>query len=147
MQTHRKMKQREIKFRGKLSHSKEWIEGNLIIASDGNYYIIPFDVFVPDGHHLMIDSDNPFWVDEKTVGQFTGLLDKNGKEIYEGDIYQVAANKKYTVKFCNGETSLHEWYGGAFVLWLNEETFFPFDELAMSTGEVIGNIYQNPELL
>ena len=76
---------REILFKGKLSHSKEWIEGNLIIAQNGNPYIIPFDVFEPDGHHLIIDSDNPFWVDEYTVGQFINQTDKKGKKIFEGD--------------------------------------------------------------
>lgn len=79
--------------------------------------------------------------------QYTGLKDKNGKEIYEADVFQVAGNKIYTVVFCEGGVSNHEWYGGAFVLKLNNEIFFPFDEFAMSHGEVIGNIYENPELL
>lgn len=79
--------------------------------------------------------------------QYTGLKDKNGKEIYEGDVFQVAGNKIYTVVFCEGGVSNHEWYGGAFVLKLNDEIFFPFDEFAMSHGKVIGNVYENPELL
>jgi len=75
---------RQIIFRGKLSHSEtQWIEGNLIIAKNGQPYIIPFEVFEPDGHHLLIDSDNPFWVKPETVGQFTGVCDKNGSKIYE----------------------------------------------------------------
>ena len=76
---------REILFKGKLCHSKEWIEGNLIIAQNGKPYIIPFAVFEPDGHHLIIDSDNPFWVDDDTVSQFINQTDKNGKKIFEGD--------------------------------------------------------------
>ena len=70
---------REIVFKGKLSHSKEWIEGNLIIAQNGKHYIIPFDVFEPDGHHIIIDSDNPFLVDKDTVSQFINKTDKKVK--------------------------------------------------------------------
>ena len=77
---------RKIEFRGKLLHSNEWIFGNLIIANNGKPYIIPVDVFEPDGHHLLIDSDNPFWVDENTIGQFTGLFDIKNNKIFEGDI-------------------------------------------------------------
>jgi uncharacterized phage protein (TIGR01671 family) len=92
---------REILFKGKLSHSKEWIEGNLIIAQNGKPYIIPFDVFEPDGHHLIIDSDNPFWVDENTISQFINQTDKNGKKIFEGD-YDSDGDCIVWCKECNG---------------------------------------------
>lgn len=79
--------------------------------------------------------------------QFTGLSDKNGKEIYAGDLYQVAKNAIYQVKYCEGGISDFEWYGGMFILYSTEELFFPFDDFSMKTGEVIGNIYENPELI
>jgi len=79
--------------------------------------------------------------------QFTGLKDKNGKEIYEGDVYMVAKNKKYIVKYSEGMECNFEWYGGCFVLYDNNDVLFPFDEYAMKQGEIIGNIYETPELL
>lgn len=77
----------------------------------------------------------------KYVRRFTGLLDKSGKEVFEGDLFQVANNHIYQVKYLHG-VSNHELYCGMFGLWLNEETFFPFDEYAMKHGEIIGNLYE-----
>ena len=77
---------RTIKFKGKLAHSGEWIEGNLIISQNGSPYIIPFEVFEPDGHHLIINSDNPHWVDANSVSEYIGLTDDDGLELFENDI-------------------------------------------------------------
>lgn len=64
---------REIKFRGKRVDNGEWLYGDLM-TYDNDYVICDVD----DGGYLPIVRE--------TVGQFTGLYDKNGKEIYEGDI-------------------------------------------------------------
>lgn len=74
-------------FKGKLLHSNEWIEGNLIIARNGQPYIIPFEIFEPDGHHLIIDSDSAFWVDSKTICQFTGQVDKYGDKLFANTLF------------------------------------------------------------
>lgn len=136
---------REIEFRGKLSHSKQWVYGNLIIANNGDPYIIPFEVFEPDGHHLIIDSDNPFWVEPESVGQFTGLLDKNGKKIFEGDVVNIKeAERKYVVKFHNGCFKLfHADPKLNGMLWGNVERVFEL----LWNFEIIGNVTENPELL
>lgn len=73
---------REIKFRGKRLDNGEWVYGNLQQQAVKNeeWYITsitsPFNEFLNESHII----------DPKTVGQYTGLKDKNGEEIYEGDI-------------------------------------------------------------
>lgn len=122
---------REIKFRGKRVDNGEWIEGDLL-RMNGHTFIFPNPA--PEG----IDK---YKVDPETVGQFTGLKDKDGKEIYEGD--------KLLIK---GDAT-------AVVVWRNEgfdildtctltptnkgvvEGFVYSPEQLM---EVIGNIHDNP---
>ena len=117
---------REIKFRGKDILHKSWQYGSL--AKDEpqkSYYIIDNE------YGRGID------VDKETIGQYTGLHDKNGKEIYEGDVL-----KGTFYGFPMPE------YDYVFqIYWDEKEKGFMANYFEPSECEVIGNIYDNPELL
>lgn len=125
---------RIIEYRAKFLHSDKWVVGNLILDEHGQPYIIPQGVFEADGHHLVINSDNPYWVEEKTIGQYTGLKDIKGFKIFEGDI-------------CCFEDNVYDT-----VVWSDE--YCRFDTNLLCDGlekdwniEIIGNIHLQPDLL
>ena len=124
---------RIIKFRGysKDFTENEWFFGNLIDKGNGTFQILEKDPKIWD---LSYDG---FTVFPESIGQFTGLHDKNGKEIYEGDVLEDTLGRKILV----------EYYKDGF--WLNAS--FDGAEWCLrqvnSSSKIIGNIYENPELL
>lgn len=115
--------EREILFRGKRIDNGEWVEG-MYLYIKGHTYPSIFDM---EGFsHIIIT---------KTVGQFTGLTDKNGKKIFEGDI----------LKAGNGHIGYADFSEGGFVLVCRCHS--NLTDLYGAIQEVIGNVYDNPELL
>ena len=136
---------REIKFRGRTPKG-EWLYGDLQQWSNGDVYIGTQNEMWPDDGYPHTDYLSIAKVNENTVGQFTGLHDKNGKEIYEGDI--VRFNQKFLI-----ENILRVGYEyshrGGFSLCTKEGYYGMFGDAWLEPFycEVIGNIHDNSELL
>nr|DAJ66393.1 MAG TPA: YopX protein [Caudoviricetes sp.] len=130
---------REILFRGKdfsgvINHS--WCFGSLDTTEDDRAIIIYPDRF---GNKCRII------VDPKTVGQYTGLKDKNGTKIFEGDVVKRFLLGKMYIFQIGYDNGLASFIGQAGIKF----TTFDYDsaEFASAEFEVVGNIYDNPELL
>ena len=117
---------REILFRGKRLDTGNWVVGDLWQVPSGGVLI------VPPGYISGLE------VDPATVGQFVGLLDKNGKRIFEGDI----------VKIENEGTYLCVWAQGNLEFALtNKKESFGLAYVPLCDVAVIGNFHDNPEAL
>lgn len=124
---------RQIIFRGKRLDNGEWIYGDLQLG-DGDH--IPMIGVVRGGH-----DPNYYQVEEATIGQFTGLRDKDSRPIYEGDIVMqrgYSGVKPMVVRFEQG-AFIVGWHGGS-----STQTR---PMLIQKRCEVIGNIIDTPDLL
>ena len=126
-----------IKFRGKQKDNNKWAYGYYVEITrgdnDGHYITdgIDYAIEVMGGELL------PEFLEviPKTVGQFTGLLDKNGKEIYAGDVIREVGGRVSIIVFDTMRACFRaEEVGG-------------FSEFIPEHCEIIGNVHDNPELL
>ena len=125
---------REIKFRGYGKDKKQWIYGSLLDEKSVDIVAIQ-------------DGDCHVWeVDSESVGQYTGLLDSNGNEIYEGDIIRFAPPWRWEADERRIGVVVYKYFAfvvkygdksaGLFNLAANEDPYF-----------VIGNMHDNPDLV
>ena len=139
---------REILFKAKSIQTGEWIEGIPIKTHLGL-----FISFEENPHYCSqygyMEIDDILIVDEKTLCQFTGLCDKNGKKIWENDIVLVTENVYSAVKFGLYHEALKSERTHQGFYLESMDNYYYREELGYWAKEsvVIGNIFDNPELL
>ena len=125
---------RIIKFRGKKPSNGDWVYGSLVSSKD-----IDPAIYFQTGKGVVKTMDWVY-VKQDSIGQFTSLYDKNGKEIYEGDIIKVqGTDEKIEVRFVRGVF--------AFLRNGDLDDEAPINAPTQEWAEVIGNIHDNPKLL
>lgn len=133
---------RKYLFRGKRLDNGEWVEGDLSQDRDlGTAYVQGFDYYC-DECGLQREPFG-FEVDPETVGQFTGLTDKNGRKIFEGDVLSWVDWKGIKRSSCVQYDA--EW--NRFCVRLSGAESIGVNRHLSSDIEVIGNRWDNPELL
>ena len=138
---------REILFRGKRKDNREWIEGFYFKNFDKCYI---FSAKYQDN----LTTKFIFEVDPETVGQYTGLTDKNGKKTFEGDVVHAVYQSNYggleNTDFGIGVVKYSDsYYGGAaYEIDIIGESGSRAFSTALEKGvTIIGNVWDNPELL
>lgn len=139
---------REILFRGKRTDNGEWVKGFYCMFNGKKHLIYTGYAEVDCGDYY----PDAFEVDPFTVGQYTGLTDKYGVKIFDGDIiyrpseeitpYYLVKSERYKIIFRNGSFAYTD---------LSGDTYWSIDDCDFGIGTedytIIGNVYDNPELL
>lgn len=150
--------EREIKFRGKRVDKEEFAFGDLLTGmgyKKGKFFILPHLSYYPSD----CNSVDGYEVIPETISQYTGLKDKNGKEIYEGDILRgdeypfncdgvdnYFAEIVWADNVCGFYRLTHK-KPNSTVRGISHGNWEQLDEDDIKSFEVIGNIHDNPELL
>jgi len=134
---------RTTKFRAEVKGTPNWVYG---------WYC---EDYTGQGFIQTLDGVDTYGVKKNTVGEFTGIMDKNGVEIYEGDVYQNPESPGAWAKivsyhngaFCGGDTS--DIKDCMPLGWMGDDEGYSEDcypEKSFDWIEIIGNIHQNPEI-
>ena len=135
---------REILFKAKRIDNGEWVEGTYLCRENWKWVECKKAT-----HFILVQDEYGFtWrkIDVETLCQFTGLTDKNGKRIWENDICNRKEKYPEIVKYHKGDFILDYSYA------LGKETGYNYCNLGFyvcerKVVEVIGNVFDNPELL
>ena len=136
---------RTIKFRGFNAKNNQWLYGSHIINRE-KHFVAP-DEFADD------KTWEDYEVEPETIGQFTGLYDKNGKEVYEGDIIEWTETHYHAIGVVawREQIGLKDTEEAYNVGWCVEEykgkVTYIIAPSAVPHGVVVGNVHDNYELL
>ena len=137
---------REYRFRGKDKNTGKWVYG--FYLEQDTYSMgsknTKKDLLIKDAGVIVQNSkyDSGTVIDKETIGQYTGLKDRNMKEIYEGDVVKVFTNKEWRI----GKI-IYEHSGFTIDVTNNKELKYGRTSIIEKLTEVIGNIYDNKNLL
>lgn len=129
---------REIKFRGMDVNGGYMVYGSLLNAMDGNFIIDDIKVF--NDPTLVVGENYAIHVHSLSVGQFTGLKDKNGVDVYESDIVR---HGFFTLIIC----FMRDSWVAKYVDSDEYESLYDFINDNNGDIEVLGNIHEHPHLL
>lgn len=132
----------EILFRAKRTDNGKWVYGSLLIQTGER---INKDELTPDEYRILGCRGENYLVNPKTVGQYTGLTDKNGTKIFEGDILSGHLDELFPEDESRYPVVWHD-YG--WHIKCGNKSFDTLEQWWVAKFlEVIGNIHDNPELL
>ena len=128
---------REILFRGKTDKG-EWVQGCFLHNG------FDYDTAIWEEENKLVTEVTP-----KTVGQYTGLTDKNGTKIFEGDIVEGHCHSqwRHRLQRCVVVYDRDSFKSRHYLIFPNEKHYFEYKVLFSKDVVVIGNIHDNPELL
>lgn len=126
---------REIKFRGWCNERKK-----IVLSSDDNWIGNYDDLYFCDLQNILNDPNI-------NLMQYTGLKDKNGNEIYEGDIVEAIDEELFNIEFSDGKYWCVGYKQGEPIIDIFEPYFLDRESIESQQIVIIGNIYNNPELL
>lgn len=138
---------REILFKGKRVDNGEWVEGSCVVTEKEAYIVFGVETMPIDSECCDLYATEWYQVNPETVCQFIGLTDKNGVKIFEGDIVSTDIERPYLIV---------EFRDGCFMFNCNDggEDYYDImlpildePQTQYKYGEVIGNIFDNSELM
>lgn len=151
IQKHRVMKgrcksMREIIFKGKSIETGKWVYGDLLSSKTDNPLIRVVEVesygYDENGMEVIEGKSTLYKVDKDTVCMYTGAFDAEGNKIFEGDILQLKPNDKYMWVTFEPDELMYEAINDSNTEYLSLDSC-----LAINSSVVVGNVYDNPDLL